>query len=119
MKKNPTKPTVTLTVEGTDYELAFDFESIALAEEVTGRPLITGLRGKDIIAPTVSLVRAMLYATLHSYDASVTFDAAKAMVTRKTLGSIWNKVLEAWSLGIVDDDEDEAEDIADPTLGQS
>ncbi len=117
MQKNPTKPTVTLTVAGTHYELAFDFESIALAEEITERPLITGLRGKDITAPTVSLVRAMLYATMHSYDASVTYDEAKALVTRKNLGSIWNTVLEAWSIGIVEDDEDD--EIVDPNLGQS
>ena len=59
--QNPTSPAVTLQIAGSSFDLVFDFEAIADAEEITGRPLLTGLRRRDIESPSINLVRAMLF----------------------------------------------------------
>ena len=109
---HPEKPSVKLKLAGTEYTLVYDFDAIAEAEEILDRPLITGLRGRDIATPTISLVRAMFFATAHATHPELTFEQVKALVTRKTLADIWVKVLEAWQLA--QPDADEASDTADP-----
>ena len=101
---NPTMPAVELTIDGARYLLRFDFEAIATAEDIVGRSLLTGLRQQDIQAPSVSLVRAMLFACLLA-EQSITYAEAKALVTRKNLADVWGKVLEAWTAGMVEPDE--------------
>jgi hypothetical protein len=114
---NPTQGAVKIELGGTAYTLRFDFEAIAEAEDLTGKPLLTGLRERDVTSPTISLVRAMFYACLLPEHPYITFEQAKAMVTRKTLTDIWVKVLEAWSLSAPPAEEDQA--ATDPTEGQS
>ena len=116
---NPTQPAVKLTLDGEAFSLRFDFEAIANAEEITGRPLLTGLTKRDIGTPTISLVRNMFYACLLPDQPSITLDKAKALVTRKTITTVWASVLEAWTLGMAEP-EDEPEVVeADPTQAQS
>jgi hypothetical protein len=94
---NPLLPSVTINLMGTNYVLRFDFEAIADAEEIVDRSLITGLRPKDITTPKVRLVQAMFFAAAHREQPSLTFDAAKQLVTRENLPDVWTKVLEAWT----------------------
>ena len=114
--KNPTAPSTTLVIGKTSYELLFDFESIALAEELTDRSLLTGIRSKDINAPSIRLVQAMLFGCLHVNHPEITFGDAKLLLNRKNLGEVWSKVLNAWSAGV---SEPEAEGDGDPTKDQS
>jgi len=118
MRKNPTKPPTTIVVDYDTYYLLFDFEAIADAEDLTGRPLLTGLSKKDITTPTVSLVRSMLFACVHANHPKLTYEQVKALVTRDNLAEVWGKVLEAWTAGLA---EPEPEAIAEenPTEGQS
>lgn len=99
---DPTAPVTKLAINGTEYSLLFDFEAVAEAEEFTGRPLLTGLRSKDITTPTISLVRAMLFACLHSQHPQITFDTAKSLVTRKNIAEVWGRVLEAWTASLAE-----------------
>jgi hypothetical protein len=109
---NPTAPTTPLVIGGIQYGLLFDLEATAQAEELTDRPLLTGLRQRDINTPTIALVRAMLFACLRASHPHITYAAAKALVTRKNIGDIWAGVLAAWTQGLAepDPDEDKAED---------
>jgi hypothetical protein len=103
-----TTPTATehkLTLMGTTYTLAFDFQAIADAEEITGRSLITGLRQKDIDAPAVKLVQAMFYAVTRKHHEGLTYERVKALVTPKTLVPIWAAVLQVWIAGLAEPDE--------------
>jgi hypothetical protein len=118
---NPVQPSVTLTVPDPvkggeiDFELVFDFEAIAHAEDVTGLSLLTGMTRKIVEHPTISLVRAMLFAALLATEPKITLSEASAFVTRKTFKLIWAKVLDAWVIGM----NDEEETPADPPQSQS
>jgi hypothetical protein len=94
-----------LKLNGETYSLVWDFEAIALAEDISDRPLLTGIKVRDITSPTISLVRAMLYACIHTNHTDVTWDHVKAMVTRKTFSDIWVAVLTAWNAGIGETEE--------------
>jgi hypothetical protein len=118
MKHNPVAPSTTLVIGKQTFELLFDFESIALAEELSDRSLLTGLRSKDINSPSINLVRAMLFACIHANHPDVTFAEAKLLINRKNLSSVWGSVLSAWSAGMAEPDP-EAEDDENPKPDQS
>lgn len=116
---NPVSPTTPLTVNGVHYALLFDFEAVAKAEELLDRPLLTGLRQKDITTPTITLVRAMLFACIQTYHPTMTYDTAKSLVNRKNWAAVWTSVLTAWTAGLAESDpEQDAVDV-DPTTSQS
>ena len=117
--KNPVQPTTSLTIAAVTYELLFDFEAVAAAEELTDRALLTGLRQRDINTPTISLVRAMLFACIHANHPGVTYAEAKAFVTRKNLAEVWSHVLTAWTAGLAEPDPEEDAVEADPEMDQS
>ena len=116
---NPVAPTTPLTINGVQYDLLFDLEAVAQAEELLDRPLLTGLRQRDMYTPTISLVRAMLFACIHAKHDGLSFDLVKSFVTRKNLAEIWGAVLTAWTKGHAEPDADEAEAEPDPTTGQN
>ena len=117
MKHNPVAPSTSLTINKVTYSLLFDFESIALAEELTDRSLLTGLRSKDINSPSIRLVQAMLFACLHVSHPDVTYAEAKLLVNRKNLSAVWGSILTAWSAGMAEPDPDK--DAADPNPAPS
>jgi len=118
---NAVQPSVSITlpdpIKGgeVDFELIFEFEAIARAEDLTGGALLSGLTRRDVDHPQISLVRAMLYAALLETQPRITLEEASAFVTRKTFKPIWAKLLDAWVLSMND-----AEDgSADPPESQS
>jgi hypothetical protein len=115
---NPLLPSSTITINFTDYVLRFDFESVAEAEEIVNRPLVTGLTVDDVYHPKVSLVRAMFFAAAHRDQPKLTYDAAKALITRDNLNDVWMKVIEAWTAQNPTPDEQDSP-TADPTPAQS
>ena len=117
MRKNPTQSVVEYSHAGVGYELAFDFDAVATAEDITGRPLLTGLTRKDVDTPTISLVRAMFFACLLPRQPQTTFAEAKALVTRETLQAVWGKTLDAWVASLPEPVE--AAPGENPTGGQS
>lgn len=117
---NPLLPAVPVVMGGLNYTLRFNFESIAEAEEIVDRSLITGLRPQDIRTPKIRLVQAMFFAAAHFDQPSLTFDDAKKLITRETLPEIWPKVLEAWTASNAEPETLETEDApADPIPAQS
>lgn len=99
----PTHPAVRLTLDGVLYHLRFDFEAIAQAEEITDRPLLTGIRQKDIQTPKISFVCAMFFASLLADQPSITYEDAKALVTRANIVEVWTHVLQSWTQSSVED----------------
>ena len=116
--QNPTSPAVKLQIAGASFELVFDFEAIAEAEEITGRALLTGLRRRDIEAPSINLVRAMVFACIHKRHSLTTFEQVKPLVTRANITEVWGKVLEVWTEGLAEP-EGEVAVAADPLESQS
>jgi hypothetical protein len=113
---NPVQPETKLTIAGAEYTLVFDFEAIAEAERLTKRPLLAGLQPEDVQTPTIDMVRAMLFACIHSRHPKLTIEEVNAFVTRKSFSRIWVKVLKAWT----EDWADLAENApADPLKSQS
>jgi len=104
--KNPVQPSTTLTVADpvkggeVSFELLFDFEAIARAEDLTGRSLLMGLTRRDIDHPAIGLVRAMLFAFLLPTQPEITFAEASTFVTWETADFIWNKLIEAWVVAV-------------------
>lgn len=106
-----------LTLGEDTYRLAFDFEAIAEAEDLTDRPLLTGLTKRNVNHPTISFVRAMFYAALRRNHPTISLGEASAKVTKATFADIWGKVLEAWVAAM--EDAGEADVAEDPTKAQS
>jgi hypothetical protein len=109
-RKNPTEPTVELNIDGDSYRLLFSFEAIAEAEDLTGLPLISGLRKKDVDTPRIAFVRALLYACLRPHHSEVTYEEAAALVNQWNWSDIWGKVLDAWVAGMKKPDPKDAPD---------
>jgi hypothetical protein len=117
---NPVALATPLNLNGATYALLFDFEAVARAEEIVDRPLLTGLRQRDLNTPTITLVRAMFFACLQANHPTVDYATVKSLVTRKNLSEIWTAVLSAWTAGLAEpDEEEEPEVVADPLTGQS
>lgn len=115
---NLIQPAVKVTIAGEEYLLRFDFEAIAKAEELTNRALLTGLRMKDVDAPRINLVRAMLYACMLAEQPEMAYEMVRTLVTRRNLVELWEAVLEAWREGMVEAEDDEA-DTENPPRDQS
>ena len=94
--KHPERPTVELPLGGRTYKLVFDFDAIATAEEETDTAIITGLMVGDVVKPKINFLRALFFSCAHAEQPDLTYEQAKALVTLKTFGTIWMKVLEAW-----------------------
>ena len=112
---NPVAPSTSLTIGEATFQLLFSFEAVAVAEDVTDRALLTGLRSRDISAPSINLVRAMLYAAMLPLNPKSTLAEVKTLVTRKNLSEIWSAVLACWSAGMAEPDTEADEDTAPRT----
>lgn len=105
----PTEETIHLDIDGKGFELIFDFEAVARAEDLTGRAILTGLNRSTVDAPSINFVRAMLYACLLKHQPKTTYDEARALVNRDNLAVIWQAVVEAYiaTCVIPNDEQDE------------
>lgn len=115
---NPVQPTTPVVIGGVTYSLLFDFEAIALAERITSRSLLAGMRQQADETLTISFVGDMLYACLHAKHPKITYSKAKALVTRKTMVHIWGAIMRAWDAGLAEPDPDKVVEGADPTPDQ-
>jgi hypothetical protein len=117
-KHSPVQPTTELKIGGQTYLLLFDFDAIDTAEQLSGRPLLTGLSQKDFESPSIALIRLMLFACAKATHPEITLQIAKSLVTKHNFRAVWSSVLAAWVKGLSEPDPNE-EKSADPTPGQS
>jgi hypothetical protein len=113
---NAIYPARELEIAGERFRIAFDYEAIARAEDLTDQPLLTGLSLKQIKTPKINFVRAMFFAALLREHPEMTYQRAAALVAKDTLSQIWVEIVGAWMDAQRQDEESKA---ADPRPGQS
>lgn len=112
MKKAIIQPGV-IGLDGKEYQVQFDFEAIAEAEDLTDRPILTGLTKRQLNHPTINFVRAMFFAGLRRHHAELTYEEVTQLVNRENMASLWADLIEAWA----DSRQQETgEDEENPTL---
>lgn len=106
--RDKTLPDVPLTIGDKTFHLCFDFNALALAEELTGLNLLQSL---DLQNLTVVKYRALLYSTLLKENPKITIEEVGQMVNIGTLPAITLALVHAWTGSrpevIVDKDEKE------------
>ena len=106
---NPALPRVTVNLNGNDYVLEYDFNAIAVAEELTGLNLFSTFDFKGL---NVVKFRAMLFASLLKNHPKITLQEAGSFVTAYTLGAITLGLVEAWTGSRPEVKEDEGNEEA-------
>jgi hypothetical protein len=113
---NPALPKVSITLNGNDYVMEYDFNAICTAEELTGINMFGSFDFQRL--STVSF-RAMLFATLLHNHPDMTLEQVGPLITAKSLPEITIKMVEAWHGSrpeVVEEAKGnaEAEEVSDP-----
>jgi hypothetical protein len=105
---NPVAPVREITIKGTTYKLKFSFEAVAEAEDLTGQALLAGTFMSE--PPRINRVRAMFYASLHTFQPTLTVEEVTKMVTKNNFIEVWAVTMKSWGDGMGEPDpEDSAE----------
>ena len=86
-------PKVEVAVNGTTYTLAFDFNALARAEELTKLNL---LRALDFQSLSASTFRALLFASLLRFHPELTLEGTGSLINSKTAPELMSAVVKAW-----------------------
>jgi hypothetical protein len=78
---DPTTPKVKITLGGTDYFLAWDFNALALAENMTGINMLEAMTFQGVGAVKL---RALFYAALLKYQPDITLEQAGSLIPLQT-----------------------------------
>ena len=101
---DPTVRYVPLKLGGTTYQLCFDFDAIARAEEMTGMELLFGVNWSRINAKRM---RAMLVACMLKAHPDITPEKLTRHITHKNLFAINEALVAAWVNSTPDADDEE------------
>ncbi|HTF67031.1 MAG TPA: hypothetical protein VK638_30545 [Edaphobacter sp.] len=112
---DPTFPKVPLTLGNQTYYLCFTFGALALAEarlraDGVSVNLLHSLQLDQVDATRLP---ALLYAAVLAHQPDATFGEVAFLVTLKTLGPIFDAIVEAYRLSLSDPSEEEK---GNPTL---
>ena len=105
------KPAV-LTVGKKTFQLDFNLDAIAQAEELTGMPLLFGIDWSNI---GVSRLLGILQAALRTHQPEMTAAQIKRLVQPRYVKAIEAALVEAWFQAMPDPDEEAAENPPLPT----
>jgi hypothetical protein len=94
---DPTIDYVKLSLNGKDYRLAFDFNSLAVAEQETGMDMLRAVRFENL---SVLQYRALLYAALLKAQPTITITDAGNLCTMANLGKITDGILSAYGISM-------------------
>ena len=100
----PTLPRVVLEIDGKEYFLVFDFNSICVAEQMTGINLLTSLDFSNVDA---SKLRALLYASLIKLQPDITLDAAGELITLRSASKVTKALSDAFTESHAEPDKDD------------
>lgn len=101
---DPTLEFTKLEINGKTYDLIYDFEAIAQAEEETGIPLLVGVNWRRI---GVRQIRAMLYASMLKAHPAVTTKMITPWIVPKNIPLITTALADAWMSSTPEIKEDE------------
>jgi hypothetical protein len=105
---DPTVRYVPLTLGGKTYQLIYDFDSIARAEEMTGMELLFGVNWTKIGAKRM---RAMLVACMLKAHPDIKPSELTPHITHKNILKIQTALIDAW---VASTPEQEEESEANP-----
>jgi hypothetical protein len=108
---NPVKKTAKVVIGDKTYELVWDFNAIADAEEQLDTSLVMGLFDKkNLKKPPANLVRGMFYAAAKYANPELTYEEVKAIISDPISQVLaWGGVNAAWSISTA-----KAEDTEEP-----
>jgi hypothetical protein len=98
-------PTVRFTkidLNGKTYQLVYDFDAIAQAEDLTGLPLLVGVNWHGINARRI---RAMLFASLLKAHPEIKLKDVTKLITVSNLPKIETALVDAWWHSMPDQEE--------------
>jgi hypothetical protein len=101
---DPTVRYVPLELGGTTYQLCFDFDAIARAEEMTGMSLLFGVDWSRI---NIVRTRAMLLACMLKAQPEMTVDKLTKYITHRNMAKIQTALIDAWVNSTPEEDENE------------
>ena len=113
---NPTLPNIALELDGTTYRLAFDFNALCMAEEVTGQNLMQ--RVFDLREMPAKTFRAVLWASLLKAQPDVTLERSGALITPGNIPTIYSKLVEAWFASVPTKDKESTDPNAQTPVAQ-
>ena len=90
--QDPTLPNVKLEVDGKAYQLAYDFNAVVLADQVTGLNLLESVVGRM----TASSLRGLLWAALLKDQPDMTITQAGDLIRPYNLDVIRQAITTAW-----------------------
>lgn len=107
-KDDPTIRFASVTIDETEYKLAYSFAALAKAEKVTGCNLLSGMVSASNILdtgfPGASVVLGLFWASLSVAHPDMTMNDAAVLIRPDTVAEIWQAVQEAQSLSSKDYD---------------
>jgi hypothetical protein len=109
---DPTVRYVPLELGGTTYQLCFDFDAIAKAEEMTGMSLLFGVDWSHV---GVTRMRAMLVACMLKAHPDIKPERLTRFITHKNTAKIQAALIEAWVNSTPDADDEENPPAPEPS----
>ena len=95
---DPTIQFSTLTIDGTDYKLAYSFNSIAIAEHEAKTNLLEGLL--NLSSLNASQLRGLLYGSMLLAQPKTSIHEAGSLIRLDTIGPVTQAIAEAYSLSL-------------------
>ena len=109
---DPTVRYTKLTLEGETYSLAFDFNALAVAEEISGLNLLQAMRSLGDLS--VAQTRALLYAALLKKQPKLTLTEAGNLLNFRSLPVITKALGEALTNSLPEERASENPPAPDP-----
>jgi hypothetical protein len=93
--KDPTLPKVSVTINNEVYYLAYDFNGIAIAEEITGLDLLNS--SMDLSKVNARKFRALLFASMLKARPEITLFEVGDLIRNTTMNDLVIALVEAWT----------------------
>ena len=103
-RADPTIRFADLMLDGTVYQLAYDFNSIALAEKIAGINLLEGLR--NLAQVSAQQFRGLFYGARLKAQPEITLEQAGGLIRLDTLLAIEAGIAQAYANSIMEKKEE-------------
>lgn len=87
---------VKLTIDGEDYQLAYDFNAIAEAQKLADCNLLHGILALLARYPDAAELRALLFTALRKAHPRITIEQAGNLIRHDTMGDIVQALRDAY-----------------------
>ncbi len=113
---NDPKPTATITINGQQYTMTFDFNAMAIIQEETGKNPFGDELWQNL-GPVETI--AMLYGFLNTYHPDITKKWLRQNIHLGNMKEIIETMQEAWMKAIPETDETEETDQEEKKINHS